>query len=450
MKHDLTLLSAVQSAEAIREGRLSSEALTEASLARIEETDGAIRAWAHLDQDQAMDQAREMDRVRRAGRATGALHGVPVGLKDIVDTRDAPTECGSSIFTGRCPDQDARIVEKLREAGAVILGKTKTTEFAFMQPTDTTNPHDSDRTPGGSSSGSAAVVAARHVPLAIGTQTGGSVIRPASFCGVYGFKPTRGTISRSGVFRTSTSLDHIGCFANTLGDVALLADTLSGYDQLDPMSFPRPRAPMLAGAQADVPVEPDIAWFDLPFNDRLDPDTVEGLEAVLEGLGSRIERFPASAQLADLTSVHQTIYDYEICENMAELARNRWDDLSANLQGAIQRGRGLSEAEYQDALGVMASAAMFFSEHFNEFDAIVAPAATGVAPPLTDGNTGDSIFCTVWTLAGLPTLSLPLLVGENGLPIGVQVIGAVEEDDRLMRTASWIQRTLSEQNEQRE
>ena len=444
MKHDLTLLSAVQAAEAIREGRLTSEALTEACLARIEESDGTIRAWAHLDPDYAREQAREMDRVRKAGHATGALHGVPVGLKDIVDTCALPTECGSPVFTGRRPDQDARIVELLRNSGAVIMGKTKTTEFAFMQPTDTTNPHDASRTPGGSSSGSAAAVAARHVPLAVGSQTGGSVIRPASFCGVYGFKPTQGTVSRTGVFRTSASLDHVGVFASTLQDAALLADALAGYDQTDPTSFARPRAQMLEGAGSEVPVEPDIAWFDLPFHDRLDSDAVEGLEAVIDGLGGRVERFPASPQLSDLTTVHQTIYDREISENMAELAANRWEDLSGNMQDAVTRGRAISDAQYKDALAVKSSAEAFFTEHFNDFDAILAPSATGEAPLIADGTTGDSIFCTIWTLAGLPTLSLPLLVGEHGLPVGVQVIGAVEEDDRLMRTAAWIQRTLAD------
>ena len=450
MKHDLTLLSAVQAANAIRDGRLTSEALVEACLEQIDGTEPVIRAWSYLDRDQALDQAREMDRIRRAGRATGILHGVPVGVKDIVDTRDMPTECGTPIFAGRQPDSDARIIEKLRDAGAVILGKTKTTEFAFMQPTDTTNPQDPLRTPGGSSSGSAAAVAARHVPLAIGSQTGGSVIRPASFCGVYGFKPTQGTIPRSGVFRTSASLDHVGCFANTLEDVALFADALAGYDQTDPNSFPRPRAGMLHGVKSEVPVEPDIAWFDMPFHDRLDPDAVEGIEAALDALDARVERFPASPQLADLTSVHQTIYDYELAQNMAALAADRWADLSGNMRTAITRGQEVSDAQYQDALGVKSSAEAFFTEHFNEFDAILAPSATGEAPAIAGGTTGDSIFCTIWTLAGLPTLSLPLLVGETGLPIGLQVIGAAEEDDRLMRTTSWIQNSLANHSDNTE
>ncbi|MEM1006823.1 MAG: amidase [Pseudomonadota bacterium] len=446
-RHDLSLFSAVQSAEAIQAGRISSEALVEACLKRIEETETAIQAWAFLDPASALDQARELDRIRKAGHAVGALHGVPIGLKDIIDTKDMPTQRGTPIFKDRQPDLDARLVEHLRDAGAVIMGKTKTTEFAFMHPTDTANPFDPLRTPGGSSSGSAAAVAARHVPLAIGTQTGGSVIRPASFCGVYGFKPTRGMISRSGVFRTSVSLDHVGGFANSIEDIALLSDVLSGYDQTDPVSFARPRADMLAGARSDVPVEPNIAWLDFPFNDRLDPDTVAGLDAVIDGLDGRVERFSASPHLADLINVHKTIYDYEIRQNMIDISANHWADLSDEMRSALDRGAEISEAQYEDALAVMTSAQGFFAEYFNDFDAILAPAATGEAVPLTKGHTGDSVFCLAWTLAGLPCLTMPLLVGPHDLPVGVQLIGAIEQDDRLLRTASWVQNKLRLQDQ---
>ncbi|MGV6803579.1 MAG: amidase [Ruegeria sp.] len=446
-KHDLTLLSAVHAADAIRAGRITSEALVEACLARIEMTDHTIHAWAYLDAGAALDQAREMDRIRKAGRPTGKLHGVPVGLKDIVDTRDMPTQRGSAVFAGRQPEKDARLVEHLHEAGAVILGKTKTTEFAFMHPTDTANPFDPARSPGGSSSGSAAAVAARHVPLAIGTQTGGSVIRPAAFCGVYGFKPTRGTISRGGVFRTSVTLDQIGGFANSLEDVALLIDAVSGYDQADPASFARPRADMLGGAQAEAPVAPDFLWLDFPFDDRLDEDASEGLSALIESLGGRVERATASPQLADLVNVHKVIYDYEICRNITAIAEANPDQISIEMQDAIGRGAEISSARYEDALRVMASAQTFFASFFNDYDAVIAPAATGQAPMLSSGHTGDSVYCLTWTLAGLPCLSLPLLVGQDDLPVGVQLIGAAEEDDRLLRTAAWLQRSLAAQQQ---
>ncbi|MEW9920217.1 amidase [Marimonas sp. MJW-29] len=447
MKGDLTLLPAVEAAGAIRDGRLMSEALVAAYLKRIDETEGTIKAWAHLDPDEALAQAREADRIRKAGHATGALHGVPVGLKDIIDTAHMPTERGTPIFKGRTPDADARMVERLYDAGAVIMGKTKTTELGYLHPTDTTNPHDPARTPAGSSSGSAAAVAARHVPLAVGTQTGGSVIRPASFCGTFGFKPTRGVISRGGVLRTSVSLDQIGVFANTLEDIALLTDALGCYDQRDPTSFARPRPAMLDGARAEPPAGPDIAWFDLPFYDRLDPETAAGLEQVIEALGDRVERFPAAPQLAGLTDVHKTIYDYEIAGNIALIEADYGAPLSPEMTDAIKRGRAITKDQYEDAMAVKESANAFFEKHFHDFDAILAPSATGEALPLTAGSTGDAIYCTIWTLAGLPCLSLPLLVGENGLPIGVQLIGSVEKDDRLMRTAAWMLRALAEEGE---
>lgn len=445
MKGDLTLLSAADAAEAIRDGRLHSEQLVTQFLDRIEATDGTIKAWAWVDREGALAQAREADRVRKAGLGTGALHGVPVGLKDIIDTVDMPTQRGTKIFKDRSAHEDARLVERLRDAGAVVMGKTKTTELAYLHPTDTTNPHDATRSPAGSSSGSAAAVAARHVPLAVGTQTGGSVIRPASFCGTFGFKPTRGVISRSGVFRTSVSLDQVGVFGNTLEDVALLTDALGGFDQADPGSFARPRVDMAAGARADVPVEPDLCWFDMPYHERLDADAREGLEQVIEALGDRVTRLPAAPQLVALTAVHKTIYDYEIARNVALIQADYADQLSTEITEAIERGYAISEDAYREALEVKASGEAFFASHFQDFDAILSPAATGEAIPISDGNTGDAVYCTIWTLAGLPCVTLPLLVGQNNLPIGVQLIGSVEKDDRLLRTARWMQNTLTEE-----
>ncbi len=436
-------LSATEAAQAIAAGRLSSVDLVTSCVDRIAETDGAIHAWAYLDADAALAQAAECDRIRKAGLGTGPLHGVPVGLKDIIDTRDMPTQRGTPIFSGRQTETDARIVELLRDAGAVIMGKTVTTELAFVHANETRNPHNSDHTPGGSSSGSAAAVAAQHVPLAIGTQTNGSVIRPASFCGTFGFKPTRGVISRSGLLQTSISLDQVGCFGRTLADVALLTDAISGYDQRDACSFARPRPHMAQGAAADAPVTPDFAWFDLPFYDRLSDDAHGGFDAVLETMGAQVTRMPAADQLSNLVAVQARIHEYEICQHLADTFDAHWDALSETLKPVLTRGRQITKAEYEDALAVKASAEVFFDNFFTEFDAIIAPSAAGEAPKF--GNTtGDPIFCTLWTLAGLPCVSLPLLVGDNELPIGVQLIGPVEKDDRLLRTARWLQLHLAQ------
>ena len=435
-------LSASEAGSKIRTGTLTSVDLVEACLARIDETDGQLKAWAHLDADQARAQAAEMDAIRQHGRPMGPLHGLPVGLKDIIDSRGLPAERGSAIFAGREPESDAALVERLREAGAVILGKTVTTELAFLHPAETRNPHDADYSPGGSSAGSAAAVGAFQVPLAVGSQTNGSVIRPASFCGVYGFKPTTGVISRRGLLQTSMSLDQVGVFARTLEDTALLTDAIGYYDPADPLCYGRPRPNMFEGCHADPPVEPSLVWFDLPFNDRLSADAREGLDEILEALGTRVEKMPAPGSFADLIDVQGIIHHYEFCHHLEEELTSHIDKLSPTLGPIVERGRAISDAQYQDALEVKASATKFFGSFFKDFDAIIAPSAAGEPPAFEAGSTGDPIFCTIWTLCGLPALTIPLLVGGRELPIGVQLIGALEQDDRLLRTASWLLREL--------
>ncbi|MEP2639713.1 amidase [Roseobacter sp.] len=434
-------LSASEAATHIAAGRLSSVQLVRSCLDRIATTDGDIHAWAHLDPDAALKQAAACDQRRQSGLATGPLHGIPVGLKDIIDTRDMPTTRGTPIFAHRQPDADARIVEMLREAGAVIIGKTVTTEMAFVHPSITRNPHNAAHTPGGSSSGSAAAVAAGHVPLAIGTQTNGSVIRPASFCGTFGFKPTRGTLPRTGVLQTSQSLDQLGTFARTLEDAARLADALAGYDQRDAESHPHARPAMAAGARSEPPVDPDLVWLNLPFHDRLSGAAQDGLDGILGILGPRVTRMDPANQLAELVAVQARIHEYEIIQHQGHVFDAHWDQISDTLKPVLTRARTISAAEYQDALAVKTSAQAFFAEFFIDYDAIIAPSAAGEAPGF-DTGTGDPIFCTLWTLAGLPCVTIPLLVGETGLPIGVQLIGPAHKDDRLLRTAAWLQQHI--------
>nr|MDJ0613101.1 amidase [Rhizobiaceae bacterium] len=254
-------LSASEAIQKIQEGWLSCVDLATACLDQIELTEPQLNAWAHRDRDRVLSQAEKLDDIRRQGKPIGRLHGIPIGLKDIIDTADFPTERGSPIFKGRQPSEDARIVQRLREEGAILLGKTATTELAFVHPCSTCNPHNPAHTPGGSSSGSAAAVAGYHTPLSIGTQTNGSVIRPASYCGTYGFKPTRGIIPRTGVLQTSKSLDQIGVFGRSLEDVALLAEVLGCYDPADEKSYARPRPQMVESMNCEPPADPDIAWL---------------------------------------------------------------------------------------------------------------------------------------------------------------------------------------------
>ncbi len=434
-------LTAVDAADQIKSGALTSRELVDACIGRIEATDGTVGAWEYLDPDQARAQADAMDDLRRFGKPVGPLHGVPVGIKDIFDTVDMPTGYGTPIHAGRQPNADATVISKLREAGAIILGKTVSTEFAFMHAADTSNPHDVTRSPGGSSSGSAAAVAAGHVPLAIGSQTNGSTIRPASFCGIYGLKPTRGMISRGGVLETSKTLDQVGVFGRSLEDVGLLADVLVGYDAADPTTYARPKPDILSGARADVLVEPNFAWFDLPYADRLDDTSRDAFEEVISALGGQVERYPAPESFPDLITYHNIIHEYEICRHLQSDFEMHWDQVSTTLQPIIERARSHSDDQYAEAIGMVGAAEGYFTDLLNDVDAILTPSSQGVAPLKADG-TGDPVFCTVWTLAGLPCVTLPLLAGEAGLPIGIQLVGSAEQDDRLLRTARWMQAYL--------
>lgn len=438
----LCQLTASEARRQIAEGLITSQQLVQACLDRIAETDPDIGAWVHLDADSALAQARELDDLRRKGRALGSLHGVPVGLKDIFDVKGVSTECGSPARKGAIAEMDCQVTARLREAGAVIMGKTVTTEFAFLDPADTCNPHNLAHTPGGSSSGSAAAVAAGHVPLAVGSQTNGSTIRPASFCGIFGYKPTRGMISRTGVLQTSVTLDQVGVFGRSLEDVSLLADALSGYDPRDPASLPRPSPCASTGLKRQPPVEPAFAWFDMPFHDRLSDDARDGIEEILAALGDHVDRLDAPKSVAALVEHQKVVHEYEIARHLADDFEQHWDVISDTLKPVMERGRAYSDAQYTEALSMVAGAENFFEEFFNDYDAILAPSAAGEAPLKTDG-TGDPVFCTVWTTAGLPAVNLPLLSGSAGLPIGLQLIGSGEHDDRLMTTAQWMVNSLA-------
>ncbi len=429
--------SVIAAVDQMKAGLLTSEALVQSCLDRIAETDGAIQAWAHLDPEQALAQAREADRRRQAGRPLGPLHGIPVGCKDIYDTADMPTEFGTPVHQGRQPVGDATTIAKLREAGAVIMGKTVTAEFAFLTPGKTANPHDAGRTPGGSSSGSAAAVAAGQVPLAVGSQTNGSVVRPASFCGTFGLKPSRGSISRAGVLQTSETLDQLGVFARNLEDTALLADVLTGVDPADPGAHARPKPVLLEGCREEVPAPPAFACFALPYDDRINDDCRGLADELRAALGGQVEDLPMADLFPGIIEYHRIIHWYELRRNLARQYAEHRGQLSPFLADLLGKAEDISDGQYAEAQAAMAQAEAFFAEFFNDFDAILTPSAAGEAPLGLDA-TGDPIFCTIWTFAGLPCLSLPLGSGANGMPIGMQLVGAAEEDDRLCRTAKWL------------
>ena len=421
---------------------LTSEELVGACLARIRELEPKVQAWAFLDEEHALSQARAADELRRSGQAVGPLHGIPVGVKDIIDTGDMPTENGTVLHAGRTPRTDAAVVARLRAAGAVILGKTVTTECAYFHPGKTRNPHNPEHTPGGSSSGSAAAVAAGMVPLALGSQTNGSVIRPAAFCGVYGFKPTHGLIPRTRILKLSRTLDHVGFFAGNLEDLALLAEKLAGWDEGDPDTRPRARIPFKAILSEEPPIPPVIAFVKTPMWERAEPETKEAFAELVDALGDRVEEvelFPSAAEAWDW---HKTIMEAEMAANLEREWLSGKEKLSEKLRALIERGRAISAVDYQRALARIAPMQQSFEELFTQrYDAILTPAAPGTAPKGLD-STGDPSFCTLWTLAGLPALSLPLLRGESSLPIGVQLVGRRDFDARLLRTARWFEAKL--------
>ncbi|MGH7824798.1 MAG: amidase [Candidatus Binatia bacterium] len=435
---DLHLLSAGEAARLFRDGVISSEQLVEACLARVRETDAQIQAWAFLEPDYALAQARAADELRLSGQPTGPLHGVPVGIKDIFDTADMPTENGSVLHAGRTPSRDATVVSLLRAAGAVIMGKTVTTEFAFLSPGKTRNPHNPEYTPGGSSSGSAAAVAAGMVPLALGSQTNGSTIRPAAYCGVVGFKPTHSLISRHGILALSRTLDHVGLFARSIDDIALLAAQLVGYDERDPDTRPRARIPFVEVAAEEPPLPPMFAFVKTPYWERTDEETREGFAELIEHLGDRVEEVELFPSAVEAWQWHRTIMEAEMAANLEQEWEKGRDRLSGLLRAHIERGREVRAVDYQRAIAHIRPIYESFLELFEQrYDAILTPGAAGAAPEGLE-STGDPAFCTLWTLCGMPAVSLPLLQSAGGLPIGVQLVGPRDGDARLLRTARWL------------
>jgi Asp-tRNA(Asn)/Glu-tRNA(Gln) amidotransferase A subunit family amidase len=434
---DLALISATEAAAAIRSGKITSEELVRACLDRIAAREEQIGAWAHLSPEYALEKAREADLALQQGKALGPLHGVPVGVKDIFDTRDMPTEDGTVLHAGRQPTEDATAVSLLRASGAVILGKTVTTELAVYAPGKTRNPHDPERTPGGSSSGSAAAVAAGMVPLAIGTQTNGSVIRPASYCGVYGYKPSYGSISRHRVLQQSRPLDQIGVFARTVEDAALMAEPIMAFDDRDPDTQLQARPRLVEMGVQEPPVEPRLAFIKTPVWDQADPDTQEAFAELVAYLGENVEAFQLPDIFNDAVAQHRSILEADLARSFErEYARGK-DKLSSILREMIERGQKVLAVDYNHAVSQIPVLNRALDNVFDWHDAILTPAATGEAPVGLE-STGSPIFCTLWSLCGMPAISLPLLQGAHGMPMGVQLVGPKGDDALLLRTARWL------------
>lgn len=438
----LAQLGAIEAVEQMKAGALSARDYSLALLERVRQTEDQVQAWTCLDPDFLLAQADAADVAHRAGCFLGALHGVPVGVKDIIDTSELPTENGTVLHAGRQPRRDATVVTRLRACGGLLMGKTVTTELATYAPGKTRNPHNAAHTPGGSSSGSAAAVAAGMAPLAIGTQTNGSVIRPASFCGVVGFKPSVGWISRSGVLVQSPPLDQIGVYGRSVDDVALLAQCLAEHDSQDPATRPRAAPALLAAVRSELPSPPVMAFVRTPMWERLAPDAQGAFLELAQFLGSRIVELDLPQASSGFLDLHRLVMEADLAGSFEAEYERGCDRLSASLRGQIERGRQVTAVDYRNALERREAICAALDVLFDRFDAILTPAALGTAPAGLQG-TGDPVMCTLWTLTGQPAISLPLLRGANGLPIGVQLVGRRDDDARLLRTAQWLSRTAA-------
>jgi Asp-tRNA(Asn)/Glu-tRNA(Gln) amidotransferase A subunit family amidase len=437
---DTNAPTAGEAAADIARGVLSSEEYTAACHQTIAAHEPEVGAFAHINPEQALMQARALDRHKANGGRIGPLHGIPVGIKDIFDTADYPTECGSPAMAGRRPKADAAVVRKLREAGAVIIGKTVSTEFAYYYPGKTRNPRDLARTPGGSSSGSAAAVAAGMVPLSIGTQTNGSMIRPAAFCGVFGVKPSHGLVSRAGSLTLSHKLDHVGAFARSIDDLALILDVIAGEDADDPNSLPFAAPGVRAAAAAPPPLPPRFAFVRTPMWDKADPETREAVEELARELGAEEVDLPVDFDAA--WPAQRAIMAVEMAHNLGKFADE--GNVSRQFADLVAEGRAVKATEYLAALRDARRFAEELMEIYEQYaDAIITPSARGIAP-LGIEATGDPVFCSLWSLTGLPSLNLPILANADGLPIGVQLVGAPKRDEKLLQTARALIDSLGE------
>ncbi len=418
-------------------GRDDIEAFYDGHLRYAQALDERIHAFASLDERVVRLQAAHRKTERTRGEPLPALYGVPVAVKDIIDTIDFPTAFGSPLHADRYAVADATVVQRLRAAGAVIFGKSVTTEFAGMHPGPTRNPHQPEHTPGGSSSGSAAAVAAGIVPVALGTQTNGSVLRPASFCGVYGFKPTRGLLPRTGVFEQSPSLDQLGVFARNIDDLALVTELLSGDDGSDPLSLGQAPRPLAAVAASEPPVDPRFCFVRTPWWDRMEAEAREACEFFLDVMKAEVTLTELPSVVEQSVSWHRQVHEAELAFAMQREYLNHPAQLSAGLRAQIERGLQASAVDYLTARDRMPHVACAFDSYFEHYDAILTPAALGPAPNGL-ASTGDPIMQTVWSFAGLPSLAMPLLTLSDSLPFGIQAVGAQHQDGRLLRSCRWL------------
>jgi amidase len=424
---DFNRLTAADAARQIASGKITSEALVRDCLQRIQLRDSDVQAWVHLDPKLAIEQARAIDKVQ----AKGVLGGVPVAFKDVIDTHDMPTQYNSPIYRAHRPHTDAACAALVRQAGGVVLGKTVTTEFATRKPGPTRNPHNLKHTPGGSSSGTAAAVADFMVPLGFGTQTGGSNIRPAAFCGIVGYKPSFGTINRAGLKFVAESLDTIGVMGRTVEDCALLVHAVS--------------ARTLPDLKTKLSTAPSIGLCRTSRRNDASPETRVNLEQAASSLmlaGAHVQDLALPDDFDRLYDEQELIMNFEAARSLAD-ERFRYPDLlSDSLRVKLQEHWELPRAKYDDAMRHARECRLAFAAVFSEIDVLLTPSAPGEAHEGIE-STGSSLFNRNWTLLGAPCVTIPFGHGAKGLPLGVQIVGRYDQDARVLQIAEWVRQVLS-------
>ena len=439
---DIFSLSLEELAKKIKDAEFTSVEVCEKYIERINKFEKDVKAWTHFDKKVLLEKATEADDHRRSGKPVGLLHGVPIAVKDIIGTVDMPTECGTVIRKGKSYSQNAEIIDLLHASGAIVMGKTATSELAYLGPPATTNPHDKNRTPGGSSSGSAASVASFMAPASIGSQTGGSVIRPASYCGVVGYKPSYGLISRNGVLRTSYSLDQIGMFGRKVEDVAMLAKVLIKKDKYDAATIHYSTENILTETKKGPIFEPKFIFYKTDHWKIIDKKSRESFEYFIKSF-KNIEIFDTPSYFKDIHKYHQIIHETDLANNFSVYFKKFKKKLSKYMQDAISNGNKYTAKEYAEAIDFMKRSYESYEEVFEDYHGVLSPSSPGVAPKGLK-STGTAEFNKVWSYLGTPCISLPLLEGENNLPLGVQLIGNKYDDHRFLGVANWLEKECQE------
>jgi Asp-tRNA(Asn)/Glu-tRNA(Gln) amidotransferase A subunit family amidase len=442
----MVYVTATQALALIEQGKIQPSSLVTNGLKRILQREQALQAWQSLALETAHAQALMMDHPgpEIGGAANLPLRGIPVAIKDIFSTADLPTTWGTSIYQGRYLPEDAAVVARLKAAGAIILGKTVTTEFATAAAGPTRNPHNLEHTPGGSSSGSAAAVADGMVPIAIGSQTMGSILRPAAYCGIFGFKPSFGVMSRYGMMPVSTDLDHVGLFARDLDDLELLLRILTFPDKRDPackQSLQRPEN------KAVSTPPPRIAFILGLHYDQLEPvarDRMQDVSHVLEGAGATVDQVALPELFQTAWEDTQNLCALGLATHHGDVIRRHQDQVSDLLLAWVERGERLDEAAYAAIQRRVAAYRSALSDIFADYDVILTPVTTGAAPQGLEA-TGSPIFCGLWTLCGVPAINLPVGKDSFGLPLGCQLVGNYLADFRLLNLARWCWAVLAEE-----